>query len=345
DIPPPPDNREARVSRGFGFVYTRPAKGGFGAAATGGASSVGAGAGGGGFFGGGGGSYGGTSSLYGKGGGGAGSSFAPVGSGAGVETDTTGTPSLTIAYTPSTPAEIATSSGTPQSTSVSTPFSTALTALVTDGEGNAVSGEPVTFTAPTSGASGTFPGDVTTATATTDAEGKAIAPTFTANGTAGSYTVTASVASVSTPASFSLTNASVLAPTALTARTAALTLAGQTLQVTGLAAALTSEDGPVSGETIGFSNASGTTALCSAVTNGNGVASCKATVTGTVFKNAMLSLDLLTNGYLASFAGTPSYTGSTAASRVALDPISPCMPGRQKGHQLPFRAMKDHKYC
>ena len=70
----------------------------------------------------------------------------------------------------------------------------------------------MTFTAPSSGASGTFSGS---STVTTNSSGVATAPTFTANSTAGTYTVTASVAGVATPASFSLTNTSVGATGAL----------------------------------------------------------------------------------------------------------------------------------
>lgn len=318
--------------------------GGDGTATRGGASSTGAGAGGGGFFGGGGGSI--TQPLYGRGGGGAGSSFAAAGSGAAVQTDTTGIPALSITYAPSVPAVIAASSGTPQSTPVSTPFPTALKATVTDTEGHGVSGVPVTFTAPDSGASGTFPDDVTTATATTDADGVATAPTFAANGTAGSYMVTASAAGVTDPASFSLTNTSdAAAPTTLTADRASLRLAGDTLRVKGLSATLMSEGSPVSGQTVDFTVARGTTALCSAVTNDNGVASCSATITGTGFSNAMLALNLLRHGYAAAFAETPTHTGSTATARVTLHPFSPCKPAKEKGHQLPIRPSKDHRVC
>jgi hypothetical protein len=69
-------------------------------------------------------------------------------------------------------------------------------------------GVSVTFAAPGSGASGTFPGGNATVTVATDANSQATAPAFTANGTAGSYEVTASVAGVSTPAVFDLLNVS-----------------------------------------------------------------------------------------------------------------------------------------
>ena len=70
-----------------------------------------------------------------------------------------------------------------------------------------MSGVTVTFTAPSSGASGTFAGGANTAT--TNSSGVATSAVFTANSTAGSYTVSASVGGVSTPASFALTNTAI----------------------------------------------------------------------------------------------------------------------------------------
>lgn len=95
--------------------------------------------------------------------------------------------------------------GTPQTTTVNTNFATSLQAIVRDASGNPVNNVTVTFTAPSSGASGKF-GGVRTATAQTNASGIATAPTFTADTIAGSYTVSASAPSVGTPASFALTN-------------------------------------------------------------------------------------------------------------------------------------------
>jgi len=102
------------------------------------------------------------------------------------------------------PAHLSATSGNAQSTGINTAFSGALAATVTDGSGNPVSGVKVTFTAPVTGASGSFAGG--TNTATTGLSGLATSPAFTANGTPGSYSVTASVAGVTALASFSLTN-------------------------------------------------------------------------------------------------------------------------------------------
>ncbi len=96
-------------------------------------------------------------------------------------------------------------SGSPQTTMVTTAFGSALVAIVKDSNNNPLSGVTVTFTAPSSGPSGTFSGSLTTITGTTNASGQVSEP-FTANSVAGSYNVTAAVAGQVTPASFSLTN-------------------------------------------------------------------------------------------------------------------------------------------
>lgn len=101
-------------------------------------------------------------------------------------------------------AVVAPQAGTPQTAAASSAFPTALVVVARDGAGDPVPGVGVTFTAPASGASGTFAGGSRTVLVTTDAAGLAVAPTFTANATVGDYAVEAAVASVST--SFVLTN-------------------------------------------------------------------------------------------------------------------------------------------
>ena len=108
---------------------------------------------------------------------------------------------------------ISATGGTPQSAVINSAYATALQATVKDASSNPLSGVTVTFTAPGSGASGTFVGSAT-ATAVTNASGIATAPAFTANAVAGGFTVTATVAGVATPANFSLTNTA--ASTAIT---------------------------------------------------------------------------------------------------------------------------------
>jgi uncharacterized repeat protein (TIGR01451 family) len=121
----------------------------------------------------------------------------------------------TLTVNAAAPSSITATGGDNQNAPVGTAFASALQATVTDQYGNLVSGASVTFTAPASGASGTFSNGDTTITVTTDASGLAGA-TLTANTTAGSYSVTATVGGVATPASFSLTNT--LVPAAIKAK-------------------------------------------------------------------------------------------------------------------------------
>ncbi len=142
------------------------------------------------------------------------------------------------------PAAVAATAGTPQSTATGTAFPTALAAKVTDGSGAAVAGIPVTFTAPTGGATATFAGGAT-ATATTAADGTATAPTLTANATAGGYTVTASVAGVATPATFALTNTTATQGTTVTASADATVRADQPTANFGTDPLLSTDASPV----------------------------------------------------------------------------------------------------
>jgi hypothetical protein len=103
------------------------------------------------------------------------------------------------------PQAIVAVSGTPQTTTVGMPFAVALQAKVTDASANPVANVPVTFTAPSSGASATF-GGTNSVTVNTNGVGVAASPVPAANNTVGSYSVTASVSGVATPATFSLTN-------------------------------------------------------------------------------------------------------------------------------------------
>ncbi len=96
--------------------------------------------------------------------------------------------------------------GTPQIADLGVQFGTAFQATVNDTNGP-VKGATVTFTAPSTGASGTFPGKLLSATAVTNNSGIATAPAFTAGSTAGNYSLTATVAGSASPANFALTNA------------------------------------------------------------------------------------------------------------------------------------------
>src|SRR5271154_5667393 len=95
--------------------------------------------------------------------------------------------------------------GTPQSATVNTAFAMPLVGTVTMG-GSPIRGALVTFTAPLTGATGTFPGATNTVTVTASASGVATAPAFTANTKAGTYSIVATIAGVSGSTNFNLTN-------------------------------------------------------------------------------------------------------------------------------------------
>ena len=123
-------------------------------------------------------------------------------------------PADQFTYVPSNqPASITVTAGSGQSTLVNTAFGTDLKATVKDQNGVGVPNVSVTFTAPTTAASGIFTGGTNTIIEVTNGSGVATAPTFTANGTVGGpYTVTATVSGVITQANFSLTNTPNAAP-------------------------------------------------------------------------------------------------------------------------------------
>lgn len=132
------------------------------------------------------------------------------------------------------PTAIAVAGGSPQSTTFSTQFATPLSVTVLDASSKAVSGLPVTFTAPDGMFTDTD--DVTT-TATTNSSGVAIAAPYVASKavTVGTYTVSATATDVTTsPAqtyttTFTLSNtimpATITANTGTTPQTAAVSTA------------------------------------------------------------------------------------------------------------------------
>jgi hypothetical protein len=101
------------------------------------------------------------------------------------------------------PAGVSIVAGNSQSAVVAKTYKNTLQVGVVDQFGNPAAGVRVTFTAPNSGAGGTFAGKLT-ATAATNASGVAIAPAFTANAHPGGFQVIASISGANT--SFSLTN-------------------------------------------------------------------------------------------------------------------------------------------
>jgi hypothetical protein len=104
------------------------------------------------------------------------------------------------------PASVTAGLGATQATTIDTAFSLRLAVTVDDALGNPVTDVPVTFTAPSSGASGTFSNASNSVTVYTDASGIAVAPVFTANAIPGGYVVKAFVGGYSPSAAFALVN-------------------------------------------------------------------------------------------------------------------------------------------
>ncbi len=114
------------------------------------------------------------------------------------------TASFSLTNTAGPAASITATAGVTQIATVNTAFATALQATVKDASGNPVSGVTVTFSAPTTGPSGSFA--IGGNAAQTNSNGVATAGVFTANGLTGAYTVTAAAPAVTPVANFNLTN-------------------------------------------------------------------------------------------------------------------------------------------
>ncbi len=175
-----------------------------------------------------------------------------------------------------------------QSTSVGTVFATSLSITIEDSHGNPVlvPGTSVTFTAPGSGASGTFANGTDTTIVTTGGNGVATATTFTANDTAdsagGTYAVSAQSAGA-TAATFNETNVAGAAAQDVVLGGNGQSAAAGSAFATPLSVTIEDSHGnpvlvpgttvtftaPASGASGTFANGTGTAAV---VTNGNGVA-------------------------------------------------------------------------
>ena len=104
------------------------------------------------------------------------------------------------------PAQVVIASGNNQTAAVNSPFAQPLKAQVLTGANSPVGGVSVSFTAPNSGASGTFANSATNYTGTTDNSGYVTATIFTANTTTGPYSIIATASGITTTVSFALTN-------------------------------------------------------------------------------------------------------------------------------------------
>jgi len=132
------------------------------------------------------------------------------------------TATQTVSVSAGPAATIVAVAGSGQTATPGSTFAIALGAEVMDSFGNPIPAIPIIFTAPTTGASGTFAGGSNSVTINTLSTGISTATAFTANSTAGQYTVTAAMVAPQVtiktsvvragapplnPASFTLTNA------------------------------------------------------------------------------------------------------------------------------------------
>jgi hypothetical protein len=230
---------------------------------------------------------------------------------------------------PSVPATLIPVGGTPQDTPIGAAYGTLLQVQVTDSYGNPIAGQPVVFTAPSSGASAVFQ---SLPTELSNAQGIATAPAMTANHVRGSFTVTASAGSLS--ASFQLSNTAVPAAVKATAGTGQKVAVGSLTGYTGLVARVTDSSGkPIPGVSVTFTADPGSTGAggvfsSSAVvlTNTNGLATAPALLPGrsagvfhvlaSVSGLARPAVFTLTNT-AASAKGLAAVAGSTPQSTAA----------------------------
>jgi hypothetical protein len=216
------------------------------------------------------------------------------------------------------PNQLTLVAGSPQTAILQSAFATGLQVALTNSNDcpvtSAAAGVPVTFSAPTGGASGAFSTSASnTVTVGADASGSVAAPAFTANTAAGSYTVTAS--SQYGSVSFSLTNTAAGIPARIVAiplksRSASvMSRYTQPLQVKVLDAA----GNLVAGATVTFTLASGALSACDASTSSSAGASFISggtQATATTGATGVASSPLLTaNSTAGSFTATAAVSG------------------------------------
>jgi hypothetical protein len=206
--------------------------------------------------------------------------------------------------------------GTPQTAIVQSAFATGLQVALTNSNGcpvtSAAAGVPVTFGAPSGGASGAFSTSGSyTVTVGSDASGSVAAPAFTANDTQGSYVVTAS--SQYGSVSFSLTNTAAGIP----ARIAAIPLKSRSASVMSRypqplqVEVLDANGNPVVGTTVTFTLGSGASSACG-TTSGASASFIDggAQATATTGANGLASSPLLTaNSAAGPFTATAAVSG------------------------------------
>jgi hypothetical protein len=264
----------------------------------------------------------------------------------------TATTTFNLTNTSGPAASITATSGSLQDAVISTAFGAPLVATVVDINQNPVSGASVTFTAPATGAGGTFASNSTnTETDTTGANGQATSSTLTADATAGAFAVAATITGL-TPANFELTTVTgALVSITATSGTPQSAAVNANFAAPLVATVVDGNQNPVSGALVTFevpaTGAGGTFAggVNTASTNASGVATSAAftangsvgtyTVTATVASGAEPANFVLTNtalNFAFYLSGLESINGPgfyALAGSVAMDGNGNVLGGEQ----------------
>jgi protocatechuate 3,4-dioxygenase beta subunit len=210
-------------------------------------------------------------------------------------------------------AGITVQGGNDQVAKVGNAYSEPLQAAVVDTAGCAVANVDVTFSAPSSGASGTFAGAVTSATVATSSSGVATAPTFTANEVSGSFSVVAQAGGFEVD--FSLTNTTVGVANAVSALSGNAQSAGPGGRFPHpLVVSVTDSSGsPVPGATVTFAVTGGSSGATASFVGGGASASEQSNESG------QATSPLLTAGATAgAFTVTASVSGVSSPATFTL---------------------------
>jgi sugar lactone lactonase YvrE len=207
----------------------------------------------------------------------------------------------------SPPSAIQATTGNNQTTTPYSAFPITLVAKVVDASNFGVYGVPVVFTAPLTGATGTFANGTNTTSTTTGAGGVATATIFTAGATRGQFTITAAATGVTTPASFTETIAGSATPLVTVSYTPTTNPATYGQQIT-LKATLTPA-------TLGGNNVSGSVAFYD---NGGTTAVASGSVSGGVATSLPFTPSAGSHRYTATYSGDANFSGSTSPTAATL---------------------------
>jgi len=214
--------------------------------------------------------------------------------------------------------------GSPQTAQLEKPFQTNLQVELANSNGCPLTGRLagiwVDFTAPSSGASGTFATSGTNhVTVGTDATGVATAPAFTANGTAGDYTVEVDSAYGSAELYLSNTASGVPASITISGAPSQTQVVNNQYAKPLQAQVLDANGRPVQGVTVNFSLGTGSTGAGAGFVNGGAQASETTNANGEAISPLFAA-----NDKIGRFTATASITGNVSAAGYSLENL----PGR-----------------